>query len=333
MSMRMATRFLLKFICSQGPTDYRAKAKAFSCLFSVGDEELIAKSFASNFEDLLNLHRDMCYRSRLLLFNEQLRAPTLSPETVDKLVRNFMARKADLAAGVFPTLFELCLDFGIHDKVLLMEIIAEMEKNRKRFLMTHISRLFTLFPEYKADPDFQNKFILALSAPLDEFVAQRPETCPLHTYHQGVISDTLSVLATKPVVLNYWIIGGESVPWGTAITKLCSTGLAAFATELGSFVVEQDIRLLVLQKLLDVGLYDNVIAVGFHTGDVYQYLRAHHFEEAVEQLRDRHLKSFVQWLAEQGDYDSIRKAHDLLNQQGRSGDAKEIAEQYPDQKL
>lgn len=324
--MKNATRFLLKFICSQGPTDYRAKAKAFSCMFSVGSESLIAKSFAGAYEDLLRLHKEMWYRSRLVLFGEQLRTPNICRETVEKVVRGFLARKEELSAGVFPPLFELCLDFEINDKDLLMSIIGELEKTRKRFLMTHIGRLFRVFPEFLTDTDFHAKFILALSAPLDELVTKRPS--PLRLYHQGVVSDLLTALATKPVVLDHWVIRGERLPWNEAIITICSAGFSAFATELGSFVVEPDIRRLVLHQLLDVGLYDAAITVGFHTDEIFQYTRKNRLADAIEQMSDRHMTQFVQWLKDQEDYASVEKVAAIMVEQGRAGAAKKLMEEF-----
>lgn len=323
--MKTSVRFLLKFILSQGPTDYRAKAKAFSCLFSVGDEKTIAKAFAGTFEELHKLHKEMWYRSRLILFNEQLKVQTLTKESVEKVVRVFMMRKTEILAGVFPTLFELCLDFEINDKDLLLEIIAELEVKRKRFLMNHIGRMFRVFPEYRRDQQMQDKFILALSAPIDELVAKRPEGRPTG-HHQSIIHELFNILATKPVVMNHWFIQGQRLSWRETISRMVHAGFASWGAEIGSFVVEQDIRQQVLNELLSLNVFDSVLMYGFQTDKIFEFLREKCIEPATKLLDDDHFLMFQNWLLERCDYKSSEMIYDALVKQRRVKEAERLME-------
>ena len=323
---RTAEKWLLRFIYQSDPVSYRAKAKAFACLFAVSDEETIRSAFTGDFASLLELHKDIYYRSRLEIFDEALTSPKLTKKSVTTEICAMLERRDELDPGVFTTMFELCLDFHVNDRNIILSLVSILKKHRKRFMLRHICALLETFPEYVDDPEFQRNHIEVLSAPLDELIQRTENARRFSAHHLSVVRDMLDALAQEPFKIDHWIIHGESITWNDLIMKLCEVGYAQLASELGSMIVDKEARRSVMHQLLQSGHFDNALRFGFDRNDVFEFIVRESLAQATETMIDEHFVIFVSWLDEKGDQESIEKVKQTLISQGRTMEVRRMTE-------
>lgn len=321
---RTAEKWLLRFIYQSDPVSYRAKAKAFACLFAVSDEATIRSAFTGDFNSLLALHKDVYYRSRFEIFNTTFKPTNLTKKSVTAELHDMLAHQPELDPGVFTTLFELCIDFQISDRDILLGLVSVLKRHRKRFMLKHICILMETFPQYVDDPEFQQNHIEILSSPLDELIQKTENTRRFSAHHLSVVRDMLDALAQEPFKLEYWIIHGARVTWNELIDKLCDVGYAQLAAEIGSMIVDKTIRQSVMMQLLSSGHFDNALRFGFDRDDIFEYIVRDRVVQATETMIDEHFAIFVSWLSDRGDHSSLEIVKQTLMNQGRTMEVRRL---------
>jgi hypothetical protein len=322
---RTACKWLLRFIYQSGSVTSRAKAKAFTCLFAIADESEIASAFTRSFEELLELHRQLYFASRLALvgIDSSLQdfADIHLPASVSTLLSLHHGHP-----GACRVLLEIVLSCQIDDRSLLLRILKILLTARKRFLLQIICSIFTVFRRYATDSEFIELYKRILSAPLEELIAKGEFTRPFKAHHLSVLRELLDAVAAEPVVLDNWVFHGHEISWDEMVQQLCVAGFAAFGAELGAMAVDPETRRSILSNLMREGHFDEALKFGFDRESVFRSIVRDHLEQATQVLIDDHLELFSDWLSKCNDTKSIDAVARVLRDQGRTVEAKRISE-------
>jgi hypothetical protein len=165
-----------------------------------------------------------------------------------------------------------------------------------------------------------------VSAPLDEMIAKAESTRPFKAMHVSVIRQLFDVVAVEPLRIEAWIVNGAEKSWDEVVALLCCAGFASFAAELGSFVVDTQLRAAVLFQLLTLSHYDEVLRFGFDRDMIFDFVVREGLEHATETLVDEHFNLFVHWLKARKNDAAIDRVRATLMKQGRTKEVKRMAE-------
>lgn len=313
---RNAAKWLIRFILQTDPkVSYRARLKAIICLFVIADKSLICDVYISgNFESLINMNYSLYYASRLELFGLHYELDDFSPETVKSTV----IRSLDVDPGALRTILELCIENKISDRDLLYKILSNLVVTRKRFLLRTFTRFFQTFPNLKYDEEFVRFYTLVISAPINEMICQQVKT-RMKPHHMAVIRDLFDSIADETIIVDSLIIDGEKISWAEVISRICSSGMTAFAADLGAHLVGNETRKQALLQLLNSDKYDDALWAGFDKEMVFNFIVENDLTaNATDMLVDEHFVLFTAWLKKYHHNDEIEKVKDALRKQGRT---------------
>jgi hypothetical protein len=307
---------------------YRAKARAFACLFALADESAIRSAYKKSFADLICSHREAYFGSRLEIFGLSLNVADFSEQNAAATLARCSTQPLP-HPGVGRLLFELALLFAVDDRLALLRVLSGLLATRKRFLLRSIGSLFAAFPEYASDPSFRDLYLSAVSAPLDELITQSDRVRHMQTNHNATVRDLLDAIGAAPFPVECWRIGREALSWEEVAGLLCARGFPATAAEFGSMAAGAHRRAAILRHLLRGGHFDDAIKFGFDRDAIFEFIVAEDRHEAATQvLIDEHFAAFVRWLADRGRAQSLETVTAALRRQGRTVEAKRVAEQF-----
>jgi hypothetical protein len=318
---RTAIKWLLRFIYQTGQVAYRAKSKAFACLFAVGDESEISGAFTHPFHELLQFHRQLYFGSRFAIVGVESELQDFSDENVPNTIANWLANP-HIDTGICRVLLELMLSAGIDNRSGLLRVLRLLLVGRKRFLLQVICSVFTVFPHFRNDHEFIDLYRSILSAPIEELIAKSEFTTPFRAHHLSVLREVLDAVACESAPLDNWLFRGAEVPWESIVEQLCAAGFAAFGAELGAMAVRADTRRVILSNLLRDGHFDEALKFGYDREAVFTSIITDHLEQATQMLVDAHLEALTDWLTARRDEESMGAVTRTLCQQGRTVEAK-----------
>jgi hypothetical protein len=318
--------WLIDFVNS--PNEYRAKARAVTCLWALADEALIQSSM--DFCQLSSLEREVYIGSNLELFDIEFDITQFAPENAASTLARF-SQDDGLHPVVYRLLLEIALADRIDDRLAILRLASRLLESRKRFLLRTIGQIFATFPHYAADEYFRDLYRVIVSAPLDELISRSAPARQVHASCHSVLRDLLDVVGQEPVRLETWLINGRDFSWESVVNQLCAVGYSGFAAELGSMVIDQEPRARILCNLIAMGHFDDPIQFGFDRNAIFsQIVRDGKIEQATQMLIDPHFDLFVGWLVANGDCESVEKVRMALKAQGRTLEAKKVAERLAD---
>lgn len=324
---RDAAKWLIRFIYQGDSISYRARAKASTCLFNLTQPNVIASSYNGNFLNLIKLHKTIYYSSRFELFGIKTQLSDFEPDNIKKTIKNIM-KNNDLLPGIFTGIFTIIIEHKIDDLKLIIQVLQKLSITRKRFLLQNFINFYNVFPQYKTNEHIKAMFIETISAPFSELIEKREYTKPFKSHHLSVIRDVFAVISIEPFKIDHFVIQGQQVTWETMISQLCSIGFAPLAAELGSLIIDEDVRSSVLYRILDNGNYDESLQFGFDHELIFNYIVEHSLEQATETMIDEHFIMFTAWLKINKKEDAILKVTDALMKQGRTMEVKRMNERF-----
>lgn len=220
--------------------------------------------------------------------------------------------------GALRTILELCIEKEINDRDLLYKIVSKLVVTRKRFLLRTFNRFFKTFPDLKYDDEFVKFYILIISAPINEMISQQVKT-RMKPHHMAVIRDLFDSIADETIIVDHLIIDGEKMSWAAVISRICSSGMTAFAADLGAHLVGSETRNQALLQLLNSDKYDDALFAGFDKDMVFRFIVENDLiANATNMLVDEHFVLFTAWLKKHHYEDEIEKVKDALKKQGRT---------------
>lgn len=324
--IKRAAYRLLNFITNMPNITYRAKFNAMICLLSFTDIKNIKEIFSDKFDDIISLCSSLYYVSRLEIYGIQANLSDFEKNNVLQTVK-FYISKENLEHGALPVLYELCINYHIQDKSMLLFIIKELIKYRQKFILQNISGLFDTFPEFSDDKEFNDLFHIIVSLPINEIITNPSSAKTFKTQHTNVFHEYFNIISNERASgFSGLFINNELLRWEDIIGKLCDIGFSQLAAKMGAYIIDIDQRNKVLHTLLQHGHYDAALEFGFDHDLIFSIIVNGAIEQATEIMIDEHFVLLTSWLKEHNDQKSLDIIKETLAKQGRTMEIKRMSD-------
>ncbi|KAH0787043.1 hypothetical protein GPJ56_009041 [Histomonas meleagridis] len=322
------------------PDEYAKKLEHYTVFSDISSIYTLSKKFGvivtyesfQLFEDKKKLFIELLelkalyYASKLEVYGIKSEISDFDPMNVNETIQKLINTE-NLSSGAYPVLFELCINYKINDKQLLIQITDNLIKYKKKFILQNIDRFFGTFPDFADDQIFKDLFINVLSLPVNEMLTNPRRSKPFRTQHNIVISIFFNLISSESTCqLDGLRINDQYLKWDEIVDKLCKSGFAQFAAEMGAYIIDIKQRSKVLMTLLKAGHFDEALQFGFDKDSVFSYIVKEAIEQATETMIDEHFVQLTAWLKQHDLTETIEIVKETLAKQGRTMEVKRMTD-------
>ena len=320
-SLKNALKWLIAFIYQEKP--FRAKAKAFECLFTIADRNEIESVFTGKFEDLVAKQKAVYFCRILEMHNLPAKEEMFDKRRIEATIKELSKNLSNEGAAL--TIFEMMIEYSIKDEELAVNVFNALFKYNKYFLLTRIIGFLDATGLDKSK-QMEELVIRLLSYPMQELIDKKPYLPAFKAHQMSVFRAILDVFSQSPFNVSKLYVDGELLPLPRVIELSAAKGWPNHAAELGSHVADIKCRQEILHVLIENHHYDLSFQFCFNEKEIFTFIcdENRFVEDAAKLMLDETLAKFTSWLDRINNSDALQVVISTLRSQMRTVEADRI---------
>ena len=311
--LNTAVKWLLLFIYQN--KSYRAKAKAYECLFTLADINTIKSIFKGNIDDLIEKEKVVYLCRDLELAKISFTEDMFRKENIIKTI-NELWRQIE-TPGTAIAIFETMYEFQISNAEMAKNVINSLFEFNKHFLLLKIVDFIRKL-KLQGNEEIKDQFIRLLSVPFQELINKESYIARFKAHHMSVFLDVLDTFSDSPFPITALYINNELTPLEEVIEILSRQGWANLGAEFGSHVPQKQIRENILTNLLENSHFDLAFQFCFNEDDICSIIHKQNLtEDATRMMVDASFIKYTNWLHLNGHTSVLETVQTTLKKQGR----------------